>query len=161
MYEFQVNNKVIQLYMYFFQIVFYYRLLGMPGCSDCKESTYSARDPGLIPGSGRFPREGNGYPFQYSCLENFITEEPGRLQSMGSQRVGHDWVCTHTYRESPPVQYAHLVPCPEPRVLWGFPCGSAGKKSACNAGDLGFIPGFGRSPGEGKNILAWRIPWTI
>ena len=32
----------------------------------------------------------------------------------------------------------------------GFPCGSAGKKSACNVGDLGLIPGLGRSPGEGK-----------
>jgi len=30
------------------------------------------------------------------------------------------------------------------------PCGSAGKESACNAGDLGSIPGLGRSPGEGK-----------
>ena len=33
----------------------------------------------------------------------------------------------------------------------GFPCGSAGKESACNAGDLGSIPG--RSPGEGKGCL--------
>ena len=32
----------------------------------------------------------------------------------------------------------------------GYPCGSAGKESACNAGDLGLIPGSGRSPGEGK-----------
>ena len=32
----------------------------------------------------------------------------------------------------------------------GFPCGSAGKESACSAGDLGLIPGLGRSPGEGK-----------
>ena len=32
----------------------------------------------------------------------------------------------------------------------GFPCGSAGKESACNVGDLGSIPGLGRSPGEGK-----------
>ena len=32
----------------------------------------------------------------------------------------------------------------------GFPCGSAGKESACNAGDLGSIPGLERSPGEGK-----------
>ena len=31
-----------------------------------------------------------------------------------------------------------------------FPCGSAGKESACNAGDLGSIPGLGRSPGEGN-----------
>ena len=32
----------------------------------------------------------------------------------------------------------------------GFPCGSAGKESACNVGDLGSIPGLGRSPGEVK-----------
>ena len=36
-------------------------------------------------------------------------------------------------------------------VFLGFPCGSAGKESACNAGDLGLIPGLGRSPGEGKD----------
>ena len=36
-------------------------------------------------------REGNGTPLQYSCLEKIPwTEEPGRLQSMGSLRVGHD-----------------------------------------------------------------------
>ena len=35
-------------------------------------------------------------------------------------------------------------------VFFGFPCGSAGKESAYNAGDLGSIPGLGRSPGEGK-----------
>ena len=34
--------------------------------------------------------------------------------------------------------------------LLGFPCGSAGKESACNEGDLGSIPGLGRSPGEGN-----------
>ena len=32
----------------------------------------------------------------------------------------------------------------------GFPCGSASKESTCNAGDLGLIPGLGRSPGEGE-----------
>ena len=32
----------------------------------------------------------------------------------------------------------------------GFPCGSAGKESSCNAGDLGLILGLGRAPGEGK-----------
>ena len=34
--------------------------------------------------------------------------------------------------------------------ITGFPCGLAGKESTCNAGDLGLIPGLGRSPGEGK-----------
>ena len=45
----------------------------------------------------------------------------------------------------------------------GFPCGSDGKESACNAGELCSIPWLGRSPGEGaahSRILAWRIPWT-
>ena len=36
-------------------------------------------------------------------------------------------------------------------VFLGFPCGSAGKESSCNVGDLGLIPGLGRCPGEGKN----------
>ena len=35
-------------------------------------------------------------------------------------------------------------------VFLGFPCGSAGKESSCNEGDLGSSPGFGRFPGEGK-----------
>ena len=45
----------------------------------------------------------------------------------------------------------------------GFPGGSDIKDSACSAGDLGSIPGSGRSPGEGNtcsSILAWRISWT-
>ena len=50
-----------------------------------KESIFSARDAGSIPGSIRLPREGNGSPLQYSCLENPQTEESGGLQSMGSQ----------------------------------------------------------------------------
>ena len=97
------------------------------------ESTCSAGDPGLIPGSGRSPGEGIGYPVQYfwtslaaqmeknlpALWETWVrspgwedpleegmatqasilsilawrilwTEEPGRLQSTGSQRVGHD-----------------------------------------------------------------------
>ena len=35
-----------------------------------KESVYNTGDPGLIPGSGSSPGEGNGYPLQYSCREN-------------------------------------------------------------------------------------------
>ena len=37
-----------------------------------------------------------------------------------------------------------------PMLKFGFPCGSAGRESACNAGDLDLFPGLGRSPGEGK-----------
>ena len=49
-------------------------------------------------------------------------------------------------------------------LTWGFPSGSACKESSCHAGDLGSIPGLGRSAGEGtashSSILAWRILWT-
>ena len=38
-------------------------------------------------------------------------------------------------------------------IFLGFPCGSAGKESTCNAGDLDSIPGLGRFPGEGKGYL--------
>ena len=43
---------------------------GFPGVSHGKESACNGGDPGLIPGSGRSPGEGNGNPLQYSCLEN-------------------------------------------------------------------------------------------
>ena len=50
---------------------------------DGQESACNVVDPGLIPGSGRPPGEGNGNPLQYSCLENSMdTEGPGRLPSM-------------------------------------------------------------------------------
>ena len=38
-----------------------------------------------------------------------------------------------------------------PEIVKGFPGGSDGKESACNAGDLGWIPGLGKSPGEGND----------
>ena len=44
--------------------------MGFPGDSDGKESSYIERVLGSIPGLGRSPGEGNGYPLQYSCLEN-------------------------------------------------------------------------------------------
>ena len=44
--------------------------LDFPGGSDGKASAYNVGGPGLIPGLGRSPGEGNGNPLQYSCLEN-------------------------------------------------------------------------------------------
>ena len=60
-----------------------------PG-SDSKESAYNAGDSGLIPGWGRSPGEGNGNLLQYLAWKIPWIEEPGRLQSMELQRVGHD-----------------------------------------------------------------------
>ena len=44
--------------------------MGFPGSSDGKAPTYNVEDPGSLPGLGRSPGEGNGYPLQHSCLEN-------------------------------------------------------------------------------------------
>ena len=58
-----------------------------PGGSAVKNSPDNAGDAGSIPGSGRSPGEGNSNPLQYSCLGNLMAEEPGGLQSMGSQKT--------------------------------------------------------------------------
>ena len=58
---------------------------GFPGGSAGKESACSAGDLSSVPVSGRSPGEGNGNPLQYSCRRIPWTEEPGGLQSMGSQ----------------------------------------------------------------------------
>ena len=83
-----------------------------------------------ISSSYKSVREGNGTPLQYSCLENPWTEEPGRLQSMGLLRVGHDWATSlslftfmHWRRQWQPTpvflpgesQWESLVGC----RLWG------------------------------------------
>ena len=57
-------------------------ILGSPGASEVKVSACNAGDLGSIPRLGRSPGEGNGNPLHYSCLE-----DPGRLQSTGSQGV--------------------------------------------------------------------------
>ena len=84
------------------------------------------------------------------------TEEPGRLPSTGSQRVGHDGATSVSFPFPSPLcnQKASQV---APVV----------KNPAANAGDLrdpGSIPEWGRSPGGGhgnrSSIVAWRISWT-
>ena len=56
-------------------------------------------DLGLIPVLGRSPGERHGNPLQYSCLENPMDRGAWQLQSMGSQRVGHDYYYSRKLRE--------------------------------------------------------------
>ena len=69
--------------------------MGFPGGSVGRNLPASARDVGLIPGSGRLGRsqrssgEGNGNLLQYSFLGNLMDRGPGGLQPMELQRVGH------------------------------------------------------------------------
>ena len=97
----------------FFQSTFH--ILGFPGGSDSKESTCNVGDLGSIPGSGRSLGGGHGNPLQYSGLENPMNRgEPGRLQSMGSQRVRHDWVTKHTHQ---PISPYRIIPT-SPHLCW-------------------------------------------
>ena len=70
----------------------------IPGGLVGKESACKTGDTNSIPGSGRSPGEGNGNPLQYSCHGKIPqTAGPGGLQSIGSQRVGHDWTTKHAH----------------------------------------------------------------
>ena len=75
---------------------------GFPGGSVVKNPPANARDAGSIPGWGRTPGEGNGNTLHTSILAWKIpwAEEPGGLQSMQLQRVGHNWEteCVHTHK---------------------------------------------------------------
>ena len=120
------------------------------------------------------------------------TGEPGGLLSMGSHRVGHDWsdlaaavifICVYFYYRSAAMNLfatswvwkmlwlksIHFQLWNLSSVLFRLyhhfvPGSSDGKESACNAGDLGSIPGLGRSPGEENgNPLQYSSlgnPWT-
>ena len=98
-----------------------YTYTGFPGSSAGKESACSAGDSDSIPGLGSSPGEGIGYPLQYAWAPWWLRwlrihlqcgkpgfypwvgiEEPGRLQSMRLQRVGHDWVTKYT------AQHIHI-----------------------------------------------------
>ena len=72
---------------------------GLPSPNPCsrlprwlsgEEFACNSGDTGSIAGSGRPSGEGNGNLLQYSCLKKPMDREPGGLQPMGSQRVGHD-----------------------------------------------------------------------
>ena len=70
--------------------ILYAVVVGLPWWLSSKESTCNAGDAGSILGLRRSPGGEHGNPLQYFHLKNLMTEEPGGLQSMGPQRVGHD-----------------------------------------------------------------------
>ena len=115
--------------------------------SEGKESACSVGDLGSIPVLGRSPGGGRGNSLQYSCLEN---PHDYQRSLQGYSPWGH--------KELDRTEQLSTAQ----GVIEGFPGNSAGKESACHAGDPGSIPGLGRSLGGGhgnsSSILAWRIP---
>ena len=67
-----------------------YDKIQFPGGSDGKASVYNVGDPGSIPGSGRSLEKEMAIHSSTIAWKIPWTEEPGKLQSIGSQRVGHD-----------------------------------------------------------------------
>ena len=63
---------------------------GFPGGAVLKNLPANAGDAGSVPGLGRFLGVGDGNLLQFHAWKIPLTEEPGGLQSRGSQRVGHD-----------------------------------------------------------------------
>ena len=114
-------------------------------------------------------------PLQHSCLENprqrslvgyspwGCTEsdaaghrhtlwghpqiQEGQLDDEEAELCWWPWRGRRKGLESRVTRFFYLVSAWH---IWGFPCGSAGKESACSAGDLGLSPGLERSPGKGK-----------
>ena len=113
---------------------------GFPHSSDSKASACGAGDEGSIPGSGGSPVKGNGNPPLGCHYWSLPGESHGQRSLVGYSPWGH--------KESDMTEQLSLH---FTSLFWlGFPGGSGSKESACNAGDLGFIPGSGRSPKEGN-----------
>ena len=114
------------------------------------------REVGLIPMSGRSAGVGNGNPLQHSSLRNTRDRGAWWTAVLGVTK-SWKWLSTHTRnRMDIENMLMEISQNRKKNYLWfrlyemDFPGGSDGKASAHNAGDLGLIPGLGRSPGEGK-----------
>ena len=85
---------------------------GFPGGSDGKESACSAGDLGSIPGLGRSPREGNGYPLQYSCLENPMDRGAwwSTVNAVEKRRTWAEWRTLAKYYQRSTTMPAKLWP---------------------------------------------------
>ena len=105
-----------------------------PGGSVVKNPPASAGDMNSIPGMGKSPREGHGNHSSNLAWGIPWTEEPGGLQSMGSQRIRHHWGTDIHLVLNPVQEYRSTLPCSSLTVslCWKVV----------------------------KGTVAWRIPWT-
>ena len=122
--------------MYYSSVCFFFsssRSLGFPGGSDGKASLSTMWETQVRSLGQEDPLEKEMTILSSSLAWRIPwTEEPSGLKSTRLQRVGPDRATTHTHA-----------------VSFGLPCSSAGNESAHIVGDLGSVPGPGRSPGGG------------
>ena len=113
--------------------------MGFPYSSVGRESACNAGDPALIPGSERFPREGNGNPLQYSCLETSMDRE-------------ECWATVHGVTKSwtPLSELDTFTHLPSLIIYLWFTMLSL------------FISRFVKEKemATHSSIFAWRVPWT-
>ena len=119
---------------------------GFPCGSVGKESTCNAGDPGLIPGSGRSPGEGIGYPLRHSwasLVAQLVKNLPAMWEtwvwSLGWEDPLEKGKAMHSSILAGRIPWGcKKLDMAEQLSVWCFPCGSAGKESACNLGNLGW-----------------------
>ena len=112
---------------------------GFPDDSDGKEFTYSTRDLGLIPRSGRSPGEGHGNPLQYSCLENSMERGAWWATVHGVAKTQTRLSDSHTHTHT----HTHLL-------LIGFPGGGDTGKESCQCR---------RRKRPSFDLWVGKIPW--
>ena len=114
--------------------------MGFPGGSVVKNPPANAGDMGLIPGLGRSPREGNGNPLQYSCLENPIDK-------------GAWWATVHGVAKELDIDVRAI------RIELADRKGVEFARAHCllSRGDLVYLE---KEMATHSSILAWKIPLT-
>ena len=133
-----------------------YGTILFPGGSVGKASACNVGDLGSISESGRSSGEGNDNPLQSSCLKIPWMEEPGRLQSMGSQTVGHDWATS--------LSLWNNIKCANQSII-GIPEGQEREKGIKNVFEETFAANFSNPKKEidtqvqeAQRITRWTQP---
>ena len=130
--------------------------MGFPGSSAGKESACDAGDPSSIPGLGRYPGEGIGYPLKYSWA-SLVAQTVKNLPAMGRPGLG----TSPGGGQGNPVQYSCLENPVNRGAWWATFHGVA--KSRTQLSDFTFTFHFHALEKEmatHSRALAWRIPGT-
>ena len=129
-----------------------------PGHSAARKSACIAGDMGSIPGLGRSPGEGNGYPLQYSGLENSMD---GIIHGVAKSGTWLSDFHFHFKVKWGPLQYSCLENPMDGGAWWAAVHGVAGSQTRLSDFTLTFhFHALEEEMATHSSVLAWRIPWT-